>query len=337
MSGTGLDQSIWARCPNRTTFHLCGDWTCSSCRTRNYYWQEKCVKCCNSRHEIKQFLTATTSSKAKDQYSPAVKQPISSSICFAANNRAISKVDLTSVSFHNLEQSYWAPRHDKLDSLHKLIPRTLEPSTSKNSLSEPNLPRKKIESNLPYQVQHYILKLMERMLEEACYEFALRWIPRKLSEIECDCAEALELARWKSILPSEVPQHAFNSEARHSIFSSLADAVYIRNAAAHRHRCDNHVICNMARQGAKLMTILSDNTRQEKFIHLRAAIIEWENNFKDLSTARANLECALQKIAEQPINDMDWTPDSVSMDETSYETSLLDPTDHIDMMDLDYF
>lgn len=175
------------------------------------------------------------------------------------------------------------------------------------------------------------------MLEEACYEFALRWIPRKLNEFECDCAEAFELARWKSILPSEVPQHAFNSEARHSISSSLTDAVYIRNAVAHRHRCDNHIICNMARKGAKLMTILSDNTRQEKFNHLVVAINEWENNSNDLSTARANLECALQKIAEQPINEMDWTPDSVSMSEISYETSLMEPTDHIDMMDLDYF
>ncbi|POS84755.1 hypothetical protein EPUL_003665 [Erysiphe pulchra] len=337
MSGTGLDQSIWACRQNRTTFHLCGDWTCSSCRARNYYWREKCIKCCNSRHEIKHFLTTTNSPKPKDCYGSAAKQQIASNICFSTNTGAISKADITSVSLHNLEQSYWAPRHAELDSLHKLLPKISEPSTSNKSSNEPNLSRNKIELNLPYQVQHYVLKLMERIMEEACYEFALRWIPQKLSEMECDCAEAFELARWKSVLPSEVPQHAFNSEVYYPIQSSLTEAVYIRNAAAHRHRCDNRIICNMARNGARLMTILSDNTRQEKFDHLRAAINEWENDSYDLSTARANLECALQKIAEQPLNDMDWTPDSVSMDKISYETSLSEPTDHIDMMDLDYF
>lgn len=127
MSGMGLDQSIWACRQNQTTFHVCGDWTCSSCRTRNYYWQEKCVKCCNSRHEIKHYLTATTSSKTKDYYGSAAKQPIPSSICFAANKGATLKADLTPVSLHNLEQSYWAPRQAKLDSLYKTIPRVSHP------------------------------------------------------------------------------------------------------------------------------------------------------------------------------------------------------------------
>lgn len=290
-----------------------------------------CVNCLNSKLKVNNYLTASASSKTKGCARPAANHQISCSISSAEIPKTAQKSDVTVHSCCNLQQSYWAPRYVGSDSTSKLNPKSPTPSIS---LHEPKPAKNIIELNLPYQVQHYVLKLMERMLEEACYEFALRWIPQKLSDIGCDCAEAFELARWRLILPTEVPRHAFSVKNGQSIVGSLADAVNIRNAAAHRHRCDNYTICNMAQQGENLTSILSDNTRQEKFLHLRVAIREWKKNSNNLVTARAKLEEALLEIAERPINDMDWTPDSVSIEEIPHKIIIFEQND-IDMMDLD--
>ncbi|CCU76517.1 hypothetical protein BGHDH14_bgh03424 [Blumeria hordei DH14] len=209
------------------------------------------------------------------------------------------------------------------------------PPAKKSVKSVSKFSSKAVDISLPYQVQHYILNLMERILEEACYDYSLIWIPKKLNEMGWDCAEAVELAKWKITLPSEVPPHAYSPHSRFDLETGLNNAVKVRNAAVHRHLCSNQTIRDMALQCQSLMSLFSDTSRYDKFKLLRSEIGKWEINSISLSDPRAKLEQALQNISEGPIDDMDWTPNPVSIEETFNEESLTDTEEFIDRMEID--
>jgi outer membrane murein-binding lipoprotein Lpp len=55
-------------------------------------------------------------------------------------------------------------------------------------------------SYIPYKAQHLILNESQRLLEESCFEFVQTWLPAILEEENCDCACAIELAKWTRLL-----------------------------------------------------------------------------------------------------------------------------------------
>jgi hypothetical protein len=192
---------------------------------------------------------------------------------------------------------------------------------------------------LPYEVQHFILAMMQRILEEGCYDFASRWIPNTLNEKGWTCSEAVELSTWKKFLPEAVPYKAVSSMPNYSLEKALSDAVFIRNAAVHRHLCNNVEICRMTSQAQDLMFMFSDVTRQNKFNRLREELKQWDlSTSEDLQWKRSKLESALREISERPVDDMDWTPNAVSLQEiTSRPGSLQikEPEEYIDEMEID--
>lgn len=194
---------------------------------------------------------------------------------------------------------------------------------------------------LPYEVQHFILAMIQRILEEGCYDFAYRWIPGKLNERSWSCPEAVELSVWRDFLPMALPPNALVIVPQYSLDQGLKDAVRIRNAAVHRHLCDNFEIRKMAQQAQDLMTMFKDVTRQNKFHGLWEELNDWDRNSTgDLQAARGKLERALQEISERPMDDMDWTPNAVSLQEiTSQVTSQVDQVQDIveygDEMEID--
>jgi hypothetical protein len=180
--------------------------------------------------------------------------------------------------------------------------------------SRPNTPG----LGLPYEVQHYILSMMQRIIEEGTYAFATRWIPDTLEKHRWTCSEAVELSTWKSVLPSAVPRNALINVANLSLDEALLDAVKIRNAAAHRHLCDNVELKQMALTGQSLMTMYSDMTRQSKFDLLWSELNDWDTtNEENMDATQVKLQHALQEISERPLDDMDWTPNAVSLQELS--------------------
>lgn len=173
---------------------------------------------------------------------------------------------------------------------------------------------------LPYEVQHFILAMMQRILEEGCYDFACRWIPGTLNERSWSCAEAVELSTWRDFLPTALPLNAAIVISRYSLEQGLKDAVRLRNAAVHRHLCDNVEIRKMAQQAQYLMAMFRDVTRQNKFYRLGVELVDWDSSSKiDMDTARGKLEQALLDINERPMDDMDWTPNAVSLQEITGE------------------
>jgi hypothetical protein len=178
--------------------------------------------------------------------------------------------------------------------------------------------------------------MMQRILEEGCYEFASRWIPNKLNDKGWSCSEAVELSTWKKFLPEAVPYKAISSKPNYSLEKALSDAVFIRNAAVHRHLCNNVEICRMASQAQDLMFMFSDVTRQNKFNHLREELIRWDSTVsEDLQWKRNKLENALREISERPVDDMDWTPNAVSLQEITSKPDSPQPDEDIDEMDID--
>lgn len=125
----------------------------------------------------------------------------------------------------------------------------------------------------------------------------------------------------------------------YSLEKALSDAVFIRNAAVHRHLCNNVEICRMTSQAQDLMFMFSDVTRQNKFSHLREELKQWDlSTSEDLQWKRSKLESALREISERPVDDMDWTPNAVSLQEiTSRPGSLQikEPEEYIDEMEID--
>ena len=161
--------------------------------------------------------------------------------------------------------------------------------------------------------------MIQRILEEGCYDFAYRRMPEMLNERGWSCAEAVELSTWRDFLPSaieQIPNTALVPIPGYSVKQGLKDAVNVRNAAVHRHLCHNFEICRMARQAENLMTIFRDDSRQNKFYRLRTELSNWDRDSNvDMQEARRHLEQALLEINERPVDDMDWTPNAVSLQE----------------------
>ncbi|KAH7412395.1 hypothetical protein BKA64DRAFT_658777 [Cadophora sp. MPI-SDFR-AT-0126] len=215
----------------------------------------------------------------------------------------------------------------------RAIPKPLQtPSRPHTPIPRPS------ELGLPYQVQHYILVMIQRMLEESCFEFATRWIPEVLYAKGWDCAEAVELSVWKAFLPTVLPPNAIRPMSNYTLEAALGDAVRIRNSAVHRHLCDNDEIRKMTLQAQDLMSMFLDGTRQDKFHRLWLELKEWDTaSIVDAHGARSRLEAALQEISERPVDDMDWTPIPMSLEEVTIDPDASqDLREHVvDEMELD--
>ena len=155
---------------------------------------------------------------------------------------------------------------------------------------------------------------MQRIIEEACYDLASRWIPQKLKDNRWDCPEAVELSTWRDFLPTALPPSTITPHPLNSLEKALADSVQIRNAAVHRHLCDNTEIQRMVVKAQDVMSIFSDMTRRQKFHRLWIELNEWDQS-KDPEAAKERLLWALQEISERTLDDMDWSPNLVSLQE----------------------
>lgn len=166
--------------------------------------------------------------------------------------------------------------------------------------------------------------MIQRILEEGCFDFAMRWIPEALHTNHWDCPEAVELSKWRDFLPTALPTNAVKQLSNYTLDNALHHAVQIRNKAVHRHLCDNHEIRRMALQAQDMMSMFSDTTRSEKFTKLWVELGEWDRRSKsDPQGARQKLEEALKDISERPVDDMDWSPNIESLQEVTNEVEAI--------------
>jgi hypothetical protein len=189
---------------------------------------------------------------------------------------------------------------------------------------------------LPYEVQYYILAMMQRILEEGCYNFASRWVPRMLNDRNWTCSESVELSAWKEFLPTAIPYNTITPVMAYSLEAGLTDAVKIRNAAVHRHLCNNKRIRQMALKAQELMSMFDDMSRKGKFAKLQMELTRWDKGSRgNRDVARGMLEEVLRDIGERPMDDMDWTPNTVSHQEVRMEPRQDIDEHYVDELKLD--
>lgn len=313
MAENGITKSRWASEPylaRRTNTRRC-----HSCGMSNFSEGDHCFKCAHN---------PKNSNDTKPKISPT--QP---SNLRPSNGDSLHKVG------HGLSTSRWAPRNLAGNTGRAQVWTRVKISYASMDIhnQEHNQDLQPLPEDLPYQVQHYILAMIQRILEEGCFDFAQRWIPDSLPA-SWDCPEAVELSKWRDFLPAILPPNAIRP-MKYTLIQALGHAVNVRNKAVHRHLCDNNEIRRMALQAEDMMYMFSDVTRGDKMHHLWQELSGWDvRNRQEPQLARQNLEAALKVISERPVNDMDWTPNTVSLREIEDSTLLQDDT-YGEAMDLD--
>jgi Zn-finger in Ran binding protein and others len=332
MSDNGLQNSIWAPQSRKLdSFRRVGDWICPSCGVSNFAWRRECFRCSPAPHangspanELLQTSVDIVTYIATSDHENDHLQPPESHLDTIRSPQQQP----------GLSTSRWAPRNfggrpPKTNEVWTRVCSSFHctpvPCTITDNLQIiPNAPivsaplqksmPKPADLGLPYEVQHYILTMMQRIIEEGCFDFASRWIPRMLRDNKWDCPEAVELSTWRDILPTTLPPNSIVPHPSYSLERALADAVQIRNAAVHRHLCDNNEIRRMVKKAQDVMSMFSDATRGDKFHRLWIELNSWDQS-TDPQGAKKTLLLALQEISERPVDDMDWSPNSVSLQE----------------------
>ncbi|RFU34676.1 hypothetical protein B7463_g1673, partial [Scytalidium lignicola] len=342
MGQNGLGSSIWAA-SNRNDVDFSrrpGDWSCSSCSFLNFRSRTNCYKCYTAKDGIRpdkingggQTTPIQIAAPPETVYQESIQD-----LDIVGQQEGIPTDSVAKeytldtrpyyVKFTNegsgLSASCWAPRNRNREppsgnrgKFEQDYTTAYKPSAASHSYP---ISAKKADLGLPYEVQHYILAMIQRILEEGCWDFASRWIPNILIENNWTCCEAVELSSWRRVLPTApLPSRALVSVPNYSLEKALVDAVQIRNSAVHRHLCDNTELKRMLSHAQGLMSMFSDVTRQTKFHQLSVALVEWDDTSgDDLHAARSRLESVIQEVNEKPIDDMDWTPNTESLEQVA--------------------
>jgi hypothetical protein len=158
-------------------------------------------------------------------------------------------------------------------------------------------------ASISYNVQHLILITTQRLLEECCFDFAVKWAPTMVESKGWDCAEAAELTMWTKTLvklSDELPPDAvFNDSGMplSTVFSSIDS---LRHSAVHRLPTSAQGIQKMVQSAIRLAMTLGDNTRAAILELVEAGL---DRCIKDMKLNKNFLEnrmdCQLQMIREQ--------------------------------------
>ncbi|KAI0525409.1 hypothetical protein F5B22DRAFT_337410 [Xylaria bambusicola] len=149
--------------------------------------------------------------------------------------------------------------------------------------------------NIPLPTQHLILTYVQRLLEEACFDFGSRAIPEVLKTRQWDCPEAAELNLWVPLLRQRQGE-LFGSlgecvQPYGKLLGSLAD---LRHIAVHRVRIDAQRLEMFLLNAEKFTALLKDATRREVLAKLRLntkeVIGKLESNKRILACRRAELD-----------------------------------------------
>lgn len=117
---------------------------------------------------------------------------------------------------------------------------------------------------LPFKLQHDFLTVIQKLLEEACFYFAQKWVPEALVDQQWSTPEQGELTAWWQVLSRRVvPRDAihFPITGPAALFTRVRQ---IRNNAVHRQPVPILVVHGMVRDALLLASGLKDVFREAK-------------------------------------------------------------------------
>ncbi|KAJ5346926.1 uncharacterized protein N7506_000179 [Penicillium brevicompactum] len=138
-----------------------------------------------------------------------------------------------------------------------------------------------------YRRQHLVLTTIQELLEESCFDFALRHFPQLLAQNGWDCPEAVELTEWIKILSCNSTKPIKILKAPLEEFIGLLRE--LRHSAVHRLRKTAAGVERLVENAELFLQALEDSTRSEKVGSLRRELrytIEELKRNKDLFERR---------------------------------------------------
>ena len=160
-----------------------------------------------------------------------------------------------------------------------------------------------------FKVQHTILAKVQKLLEECCYEFSQKYVPLMLTEMQWDCAEAVELNTWTSTIIQQCGY--LSAEPFQKLDPKLHEILLavnkLRHSAVHRLRISTKGIIQMIDEAAKFAETLLDSVRalqlEELAQELRDKMTSQELNKNYLETKLKDeldeIERQREKLAER--------------------------------------
>ncbi|KFZ19307.1 hypothetical protein V502_03720, partial [Pseudogymnoascus sp. VKM F-4520 (FW-2644)] len=158
-------------------------------------------------------------------------------------------------------------------------------------------------ASIPYSVQHLILTTTQSLLEECCFNFAVKWAPTMVETKGWDCAEAVELTMWTKTLVKlceKLPADAVFNDSGIPLGTVFSSTDSLRHSAVHRLSTSAQGIQKMVQSAVRLAMTLGDNTRAASLELVEAGL---DRRIKDMKLNKNFLENRLdgqlQMIREQ--------------------------------------
>jgi DNA polymerase kappa len=147
------------------------------------------------------------------------------------------------------------------------------------------------------------LTIVQRILEEACFNFTKVWLPAVLERNGWDCAEAVELTQWSKIFSHEsanLPQHAI-ATGTESISNMLLSTYKIRHTVVHRLPITARGAIQLIEPAIRVTEVLQDSLRAsqlqelQKEVDSRIDAMELSKNVLEDNVSRELDEIRLQR------------------------------------------
>lgn len=136
-------------------------------------------------------------------------------------------------------------------------------------------------THLPQRIKHGVMAYMQTLLEVACFQFAQHALPDVLAQHRWDCAEAVDLVRWVSVLrerddfpPVAIPSSlAVSPRERHEAATALLSSMAsLRHAAVDRHRLTIKEVEQYIGQAAAFLRLLGATSCLERLTPLQETV-----------------------------------------------------------------
>lgn len=151
-------------------------------------------------------------------------------------------------------------------------------------------------SRLPYNTQHVVLLAAQRMLEEACFGFAQKFLPTVLQQARFDCPAAVELTRWIKILTKHRDKlgTTIAPGLKTPSFPTLMRSMRVlRHTIVHRIPVSAATVFQLVDSAAELAKVLQDDARAKLMRDI------WEDVAVNLEETNTELEALRETVNEE--------------------------------------
>lgn len=149
------------------------------------------------------------------------------------------------------------------------------------------------QAYFPFSAQHSVLSVVQRVLEECCYDFAKKWLPSELEANEWDCAAAMELTDWTRLLAkweTELPEDSLKLKGT-ELDSLFVEVRSTRHSAVHRLPTTAEGITLLVHSAMRLTDALQDPIRTSR---LKDLLFEVQNRTRAMDLNKNALENDLE-------------------------------------------